>query len=476
MNFSRIGFGCYRTDINIKEHYDALIKALTSGINLIDTSANYADGRSEQLIGKVIDDLTAGGKLSREDLTLVTKGGYIQGQNFRFASRLKAEGNPFSEVVEFADRLWHCISPDFLQDQISRQLHRLNQEYIDIYLLHNPEYFLEHEKSLNTDLNTARKIYYERIGKAFEFLETKVREGKIGCYGISSNTFPVRSNEYTFTSLEEVLKTAESVSAGNHFRVIQMPFNLIEAGAVTNKNQSDNKLTVTEFACANNIKILINRPLNAISSKGLVRFSDFSFDAFNEKDFIRQIRLVRLMEDDFMDERIANENLSGDEVKEFGKLFEFGRLIEENWKFFGSIEHFNDMIMQNFAPKISAVTRLTEEKISDEDLKKFSADYIKETYLLLNFVGNYYKMKAAKRSSFIHGLINKNLDGKYHSLTLSQKTMLLLASVNGIDGILAGIRKESYVDDALQILSAEKIKNAKEIIRFVSEEIEISAA
>lgn len=474
MKFPRIGFGCYRIDISIDEHYKALYKALENGITLIDTSANYGDGRSEQLTGKVLDDLFSENKLKREEITLVTKGGYIQGQNYKFAVKLKEEGNPFSDVVEHSERLWHCISPDFLQDQISRQLQRMNQSYIDVYLLHNPEYFLDCEKDKNSDLTEAREEYYRRIKKAFEFLETKVQEGKIKCYGISSNTFPLHSGEYEFTSLEKVYEIARSISHENNFKVIQLPFNLVEAGAVTNKNQSGNTKTVLEFAFENNIKVLVNRPLNAITSKGLVRLADYKWEAFNEKDFIKQIKLVSLMEDDFVNERMVNADLDEKDAAAFRKLFTFGTTLGENWKFFGSIEHFNDLIMQQFAPKISAIMKLTDEKISDEGLQEFSARYIREVYILLNFTGNYYKMRADKRSKFIHSLIDKNLEEKYHGLSLSQKTILLIASVKGVDCVLAGIRKESYVDDVLKIISSEKIKNAKEIIQFVSKEIEYS--
>ncbi|MBK9403499.1 MAG: aldo/keto reductase [Ignavibacteria bacterium] len=178
MNYSKAGFGSYRIDISIKDHYDALYYALTNGINLIDTSANYADGRSEQLIAKVIEDLISEKKIKRDELTIVTKGGYIQGQNYKFASKLKQEGKPFEDVVEYSERLWHCISPGFLEDQISRQLHRLNQDYADVYLLHNPEYYLGWAENNKIDRQEAEKIYYERIRKAFEFLEKKSERRK----------------------------------------------------------------------------------------------------------------------------------------------------------------------------------------------------------------------------------------------------------------------------------------------------------
>ncbi len=474
MQYSAVGFGSYRIDISIKEHYDALLKSLLSGINVIDTSANYSDGRSEMLVGKVITDLISENKIERKNIILITKGGYIQGQNFKLASSLKKDGKPFSEVVEFSERLWHCISPDFLEDQLNRQLFRLNQSYIDVYLLHNPEYFFGKAKDDGLPLIEAREIFYGRIKKAFEYLEEKAAEGKILSYGISSNTFNSHSSEYDFTSLEKVLEIAESISPENHFRVIQFPLNLFEAGAVINKNQHGNSKTLLELSKESGLTALVNRPLNAVTSKGLVRLADYKWDAFVEKDFIKQIKLVTLMEEDFLSEKIASVISDENDIKKFKSILNFGKTIDENWKFFGSIEHYNDMISQIFAPKISQLITLCGEKFSDESIDEYSGKYINECYRLLNFVSNYYKMKAEKRGRFIHSLIDKYLDEKYHGLSLSQKAFLITLSAGGVSCVLAGIRKEKYVDDAIEILSQEKIKNAGEIIKFVSEEVEFA--
>ncbi len=471
MNFSNIGFGSYRINNRIEEHYKALYKALTSGIDLIDTSANYADGESEILIGRVTGDLISENILKREDIFLVTKAGYIQGNNYRAALKLKEEGKLFNEVTEVQEKLWHCISPDFLEDQLSRQLQRLNTDYIDSYLLHNPEYFLEKAQEDQTDLSEAREIYYERIRKSFEFLEEKVSERKIRAYGISSNTFPVHSDSYSFTSLEKVIDAANSVSANNNFKMIQLPFNLFEAGAVTIKNQINNTETLLELADKNNISVLVNRPLNAITSKGLVRLAEFSADAFQEKDFIKQMKLVTLMEEDLITEKIPAEELSEDDVKKIVKHLSFGKQTEENWKYFGSIEHYNDVITQLFAPKIDYMIRFFDENITDENTKEFFGRYIKECYKMLNFVSNYYKMRAVKRSVFLNTVINKDLGERFKELTLSPKAILLLNSVKGVSCVLAGIRKEKYADDVLKVLNKNDIPNAEEIIRRVSEEI-----
>ena len=54
---SQAGFGCYRVSVGVAHHETALRKALAEGINLIDSSTNYADGGSESLVGHVLTNL-----------------------------------------------------------------------------------------------------------------------------------------------------------------------------------------------------------------------------------------------------------------------------------------------------------------------------------------------------------------------------------------------------------------------------------
>ncbi|MBK8380530.1 MAG: hypothetical protein IPL16_01280 [Ignavibacteria bacterium] len=109
-----------------------------------------------------------------------------------------------------------------------------------------------------------------------------------------------------------------------------------------------------------------------------MRLADFKWEAFQEKDFIKQIKLVGLMEDDLMSEKIPKEDLSEEDLKALKGILNAGKLIEENWKFFGSIEHFNDVLSQQFIPKISRLMDIADEKIKEISVKDFISGYIKE--------------------------------------------------------------------------------------------------
>jgi len=471
MKLPILGFGCYRIDFRVEEHRKSLEKAILEGITLIDTSANYADGKSEMLVGQVISKLIKENKIQREDLTVVTKAGYIQGSNYKTALVKKEEGKPFPEVVEYAERLWHCIHPDFLQHQIDEQLSRLQTDYIDVYLLHNPEYFLGWAEHEGMKLDSAREEYYRRIKNAFVFLEEKVREGVIKSYGISSNSFPGLINEYNFTSLEKVVSIANEISTKNNFKCIQLPFNLIESGAALNKNQADGTKTILELAKENNLEVLINRPLNAITSKGLLRLADFEITGvYIENDFVKQNKLVMLMEQDIIDEKLADMEASED-FEKAKKFLTFGKLIDENWKFFGTLEHFNDNIEYNIAPRINFLTDFFNNEVKDESSKEFFAKYLGESYKLFNFVSTYYKINANSRNAKIHTIINSIIPDVYHGLSLSQKTLLIIASTEGVSTVLIGARKEKYVNDAVKILDLKKLPETISVLKKIKSEI-----
>lgn len=262
LNCHPIGFGSYRISEGNSTHESALHQYLEAGGNLIDTSANYGDGLSETLIGKVLKDH------DRSKMIIVTKGGYIQGQNMVLAGHRN-----FPEVVEYGDDLWHCIHPEFLETQIERSLRRMQTEFIDVYLLHNPEYFINHAAQLNPITEEILNEFYRRIRQAFAFLESQVKAGRIRYYGISSNNFGYHEKDRARTSVERALKEAENISPQHHFRVIQLPLNLYEAGGAI--HPTHNGTTVLDFCKTNNLGVLINRPLNAFYNNKLYRIADY---------------------------------------------------------------------------------------------------------------------------------------------------------------------------------------------------------
>ena len=275
LTVSRLGFGGYRVDDAHPVFADALARSLEKGCNLIDTSTNYTDGGSERLVGQVLAAECGAGRLRREEVVAVSKVGYVQGQNLLLAATRRRDGQPFPEMVEYMDGCWHCIHPQWLADQLERSLGRLRLATLDVCLLHNPEYFFSDavHRGLRADqLAATRDEFYRRLQEAFGYFESQVAAGRLRWYGVSSNTATAPADAPEATSLSRMWSAAHAAGgAGHHFRVLQLPMNLIESGAAFEPNNDG--ATVLEKAQALGVGVLVNRPLNAIVDNRLLRLA-----------------------------------------------------------------------------------------------------------------------------------------------------------------------------------------------------------
>lgn len=233
-DLSPIGFGAYRIDEQDGRHRMALLRALDSGCNLIDTASNYGNGASERLIGAVLRE-------SGRPAFVVTKAGYIDGDNLPRLAEACQRGLPASAIGGISGNTLYCIHPDYLDVQMDESCKRLGRGQLDAVLLHNPEHRLA--------AGATRDEMLGEIHDAFAFFERCVDEGRLRFYGISSNT------------LDAGMLAA--LPAAPHFRFLEMPLNLVERQA----------RPTFEAARARGIVTLANRPLNAMTAHGPVRLT-----------------------------------------------------------------------------------------------------------------------------------------------------------------------------------------------------------
>lgn len=446
LTVSRAGFGGYRVSAEIAGHHAALRDALLWGINLIDTSTNYADGRSEQLIGETLGELFAEGALRRDQVVLVTKAGYIQGNNYAMVLEREEAGSGFPDVVHYDEELWHCISPEFLHDQLTRSLERLNLPMVDIFLLHNPEYYLDWAAKHGVPLPEARREYYRRIHDAFAYLETEVERGRIGWYGISSNSFPSDPDADDFTSLQEVINIANRISLVNHFAVIQFPANLYERGFVSQPNQPDGS-TLIQLARKQNLATLINRPLNALQPDGLIRLADFPVEEeVTSKEILQALQQLSGMEakrEQFIEYADDEENR-----QDLQDVLMFAELFLETWQEFGSIMLYRDLLAHHFAPQVLYLQEQTHVH-EGNPLGGFLAEYVEQALKMFAMVGDYYRMQVRERSKWLRkavwDAVGQKSDGSLSSLAIR-----MLLGVPGVHSVLVGMRRVEYVEDVLE--------------------------
>jgi hypothetical protein len=346
-------------------------------------------------------------------------------------------------------------------------------EKIDVYLLHNPEYFLDSPAAKELNIDELRHDYYNRIKKAFAHLEKEVSEGRISCYGISSNSFVYLEEDRTFTSLELCLKAAGEIKPDNHFYVIEFPFNLFEKGAIANKNQSGDLETLLELAAKNNLGVLINRPLNAIKDKKLNRIADFGTNPeylkLEEAQIITELNLLDSMEEDFLKEYLEVLKLSEQNSEAVNYFLKAGQILKENWKSFGSIENFNDVKKQFLIPRVNyAFTVMMRSPNITNEMKNRLDAIARQINKLMDIIETIYGLMANTRSKAIHKkldkLVDENLYPDFKNLTLSQKAVLLLNSFPEISCTLVGMRQKKYIDDVAGSLKRPVIGSAKEIL------------
>jgi len=234
--FSSIGFGTYlgEADEATDELYlQAILQAVSSGCNVVDTAINYRHQRSERTLGKALKLLFLKG-FSRDELIISTKGGFIPfDHNTPDDPRTYLEETflkPGIMTLEDIITNCHCMTPAYLEHQLNGSLQNLGLDCIDIYFLHNPETQLE---------GVNRQEFNRRIEAAFTFLEEKVRDGQIRFYGTATwEGYRNHPDHPAHLELQELLVIARSVGGeGHHFRMVQLPHNLAMPEAITHSNQ-----------------------------------------------------------------------------------------------------------------------------------------------------------------------------------------------------------------------------------------------
>jgi aryl-alcohol dehydrogenase-like predicted oxidoreductase len=458
---SRLGFGGYRVDDETPVQREALRLALRRGVNVLDTSTNYTDGGSERLFGEVLAEGARDGWLAREAAVVVSKIGYVQGENLELAREREAEGRPFPEVVKYAEGVWHCIHPEFLADQLDRSLARLQLETLDVCLLHNPEYYLSdaHERSHGT-VDRRRTEFYRRLKDAFAYLESQVAAGRIRAYGVSSNTCVRPAADPEATSLTRMLE-----AAGPAFRWLQLPLNLLEPGAVLERNTGPGgSLTVLEAARTAGLTVLANRPLNAMTGDGMLRLVDVAAEAA-AVDLAEQTRLVDELEDEYRREIAAH--LEGPE----GGLppadfFRWGAELSGVVAHLKGREHWEAIEAQRVLPRLAGSLQALDHGLTGplaETWRTWRGRYVPALQSLLRELRRRAASRTREQLEALRAALDPLLPPERREEPLARKALWVVASTPGVNTALVGMRTPRYVEDALAVLAWPPLAHAEEV-------------
>jgi len=441
LTVSLVGFGGYRTGRKSPDHRAALVAALDAGVNLIDTSSNYVLGDSERLVGEVL----AASGIPRDEVVVVSKIGYVQGPNLDLARQREADGRPFPDMVTYMDACWHCVAPEFLEDQLARALDRLDLETIDVLLLHNPEYFLldAAHRHGDRDLEATRAAFYDRLHRAFASLDGAVGDGRIGAYGVSSNSCVEPADHPEATSVARMVAASEG-----RMRVLQLPYNLLETGALLERNTPDG--AALDAAAAYDLGVLVNRPLNALAQNRLIRLADPPRPGGPNSDEALRGRVETLgrLEAALAD---AAPGVAPPAV---------APLLLERWEELSYPQAFQQIFRFEVVPEAQRGLRALLQADGGQPPALVLA-LIREYQDSLNALAEPLQARATRQDERvgeqIRAAIRPYLPPALQHESLSRLALDFAASTPGVSSVLCGMRHPAYVEDAVGVLSLPPI-------------------
>ena len=80
LHLSNVGIGTYLGDPDAQTDQlvtDAVKKSILLGINVVDTAINYRSQKAERSVGKAISELIDDGKITRDEIFISSKNGYV---------------------------------------------------------------------------------------------------------------------------------------------------------------------------------------------------------------------------------------------------------------------------------------------------------------------------------------------------------------------------------------------------------------
>jgi aryl-alcohol dehydrogenase-like predicted oxidoreductase len=264
---SSIGLGTYLGQVNEQTdrcYREAITMALERGCNVLDAAINYRQQQSEKNIGTVLMEMISKGAISRDYVIVSTKGGFLAHDSSYLSSPARYFYERFVQtgICKAYDLVagCHCMTPGYLEDQISRSLQNLELDHIDIYFIHNPETQLT---------EVPRAEFLDRMLAAFQLLERKVDEGKIRIYGTATwNGYRQAADAQTYLSLSELHDVA--IRAGgtqHHFRAIQLPYNLAMPEAFLLQNQQVGSRLMTTLEAAQHFGMVVFSSASLLQGK-----------------------------------------------------------------------------------------------------------------------------------------------------------------------------------------------------------------
>jgi aryl-alcohol dehydrogenase-like predicted oxidoreductase len=264
----------------------------------------------------------------------------------------------------------------------------------------------------------------------------------------------------------------EAGGADHHFRVLQLPLNLFESGAVLEAGEGpDAKKTVLDVARAAGVGVLVNRPLNAMVNDGLVRLASVSVPD-PALDLGTQLEALAALEAEYRT-GVAS-HLEGGEggippADFFRWSAELGRVAPE----VQGLEHWSALEAQRVLPLLGQALQALDRHLTGElgeQWHAWRARYVPEVQKALGELRRQAAEKSRARTARLETILDPLLPPERRKETLSRKALWVVASTPGVTSVLAGLRDPEYVGDALAVLSWPPLADPAAVFRAVRAE------
>ena len=441
---SPICFGSLRLTPENGIYKETLYQALHSGIHFIDTSGAYGNGASEIVIGEALKEFLALNPDKREEITLCTKMGIVQGATLQEMQMRSQAGHNIPGSYKLSERTSYCLTPEFIESQLSLSIRRLQTEKVNLVLLQNPEYLLK--------ILQSKDNFIAYLKRAFEHLEVEVSKGRISHYGISSSAFLKKEIAQNFLNINELVALAESISKKHHFSVIQVPFNLFETTPLFQQNQ--NKKTFFEAAKNHDLGVLTCRPLTSHHRDKVHHF--ITFPGNDEVSIKGRMHKV-LMEVIELEKELFKKMPDHKELK-------WGHLLRTNLNKISDWWKWNVYLQKQILPSMQvSIERLPQSP----EWNHWKVNYVNRLHTLFGLITESLQGIANLRTNQICHYLNKECKSLEDETKLSNKVTRLYLSLPEIHSIVMGLSHPQHIEDLMELGNIPKPETTRTILKKV---------
>jgi hypothetical protein len=331
----------------------------------------------------------------------VGKAGYVRGETYEWAAARKEAGRPFPNLVKFSQDTDHCIHPDFLDAFLTRTLERLNLAALDGFLLHDPELYLQWADRVGVSLREAQRTFYIRLKLAFEHLEQEAAAGRIQFYGVSSSAFALRRDHPAFISLSAILESGSYP----HFKVVELPLNLLETSAATHNNQPNGVDSVLDAAAKAGLAVLVKRPFHSQQEERRIHLTTIlppDYPAAPE-DVSTAVDTLIDLESEFRADILPVLALDAEAQVDLQNKLRVGHMLQGKWGGFAGYWNWLDVRSYFILPEAqSAVQTLQAIAKPPFTLPGWLNAYIEAVNELLAALTAFYQEQAQRELARIH--------------------------------------------------------------------------